>query len=69
MEHRHLFLDLHDLTRVERLHRRLHQPQRLLAAVVVAAVGEEGAREAEVDQLEDAATNDGILRVCACVCV
>ena len=28
MEHRHLFLDLHDLTRVERLHRRVHQPQR-----------------------------------------
>lgn len=28
MEPRHLFLDLHDLTRIERLHRRVHQPQR-----------------------------------------
>ena len=28
MEPRHLFLDLHGLTRIERLHRRVHQPRR-----------------------------------------
>ena len=28
MEHRYLFLDLHHITRIERLYRRMHQPQR-----------------------------------------
>ena len=28
MEHRYLFLDLHHITRIEGLHRRMHQPQR-----------------------------------------
>ena len=28
MEHRYLFLDLHHITRIEGLYRRMHQPQR-----------------------------------------
>ena len=28
MEHRHLFIDLHHITRIEGLCRRLHQPKR-----------------------------------------